>query len=58
MAAASSASPASSDSRDPAAVVCQWFALCDNPATHDEPHPILGTVPTCDRCGEWIVANK
>lgn len=29
---------------------CEWFAACDRPATHDETHPILGTVPACDRC--------
>lgn len=31
-------------------VLCQWFARCDNYATHAEPHPILGSVPACDRC--------
>lgn len=29
---------------------CEWFALCDNPATKTEPHPILFHVPICDRC--------
>lgn len=29
---------------------CLWFAGCDRPATHREPHPILGLVPACDRC--------
>lgn len=29
---------------------CQWFALCDHPATDTEPHPVLGDVPICDRC--------
>ena len=32
--------------------VCMWFAACDNPATGTTPHPILGDVPTCDRCAE------
>ena len=29
---------------------CEWFALCENQATHDEPHSSLGSVPCCDRC--------
>ncbi len=29
---------------------CQWFAGCDNAATGSAAHPILGNVPTCDRC--------
>lgn len=29
---------------------CGWFALCTNPATHFQSHPILHVVPTCDRC--------
>jgi hypothetical protein len=29
---------------------CEWFALCDRPATGFTPHPVLGSVPTCDRC--------
>jgi hypothetical protein len=29
---------------------CEWFALCDHPATGTMPHPILGDVPICDRC--------
>lgn len=38
--------------------VCEWFAACDRPATHSEPHPILGSVPTCDQCGEWIAKQS
>jgi hypothetical protein len=38
--------------------VCRWFANCDRIATHDEPHPILGSVPTCDPCGEWIAEQS
>lgn len=30
--------------------VCGWFAGCDNPATGETPHPIIGAVPTCDAC--------
>lgn len=33
-----------------AKLICQWFARCDNYATHAEPHPMLGFVPACDRC--------
>jgi hypothetical protein len=29
---------------------CQWFALCDHEATVQVRHPVLGLVPTCDRC--------
>lgn len=29
---------------------CRWWAMCDNPATTTELHPILGDVPICDRC--------
>jgi hypothetical protein len=35
---------------------CQWFALCDNPATGHMPHPILGSVPICDRCRAKVEA--
>lgn len=31
-------------------IACMWFAMCDKPATHLEPHPILELVPACDRC--------
>jgi hypothetical protein len=31
---------------------CEWFAGCQNEATHLEPHPILPPVPACDRCPE------
>lgn len=30
--------------------VCEWFALCDRPATTYVPHPVLFLVPACDRC--------
>lgn len=39
-------------------VVCQWFALCDHPATQGIAHPTLGNVPTCDRCAARIAENS
>jgi hypothetical protein len=34
----------------PEPTMCEWFALCENLATHTQSHPILGEVPICDRC--------
>ncbi len=31
-------------------VACQWFAKCDNMADNLVFHPVLGPVPTCERC--------
>lgn len=31
---------------------CEWFALCDKPAAGNVAHPILGSVPTCQRCAD------
>lgn len=33
-------------------VTCQWYLLCENPATGAVSHPILGWVPTCQRCAD------
>jgi hypothetical protein len=33
--------------------ICQWFLRCTNEATGTTPHPILGEVPTCDRCAAF-----
>jgi hypothetical protein len=30
--------------------LCHWFALCENVADGTVWHPILGSVPTCERC--------
>lgn len=38
--------------------ICEWFALCDNPATTTRSHPILGDVPICDRCDAKVVAME
>jgi hypothetical protein len=37
-------------------IPCQWFALCDREATGTTSHPILGEVPTCDRCAEFATS--
>lgn len=39
-----------------APLICQWFALCDHPATGTISHPILGDVPICDRCSAKVEA--
>ena len=31
---------------------CRWYVRCENEATHLEQHPVLGSVPQCDRCHE------
>lgn len=31
---------------------CEWFALCDHVAAGVVSHPILGDVPTCQRCAD------
>jgi len=34
--------------------LCEWFALCDRPADGVVSHPILGWVPTCQRCADKL----
>lgn len=34
-------------------VWCEWFVRCVNEATGSVRHPILGDVPTCDRCASF-----
>lgn len=34
--------------------VCEWFAACSNDATGNVAHPILGLVPTCQRCADKL----
>lgn len=29
---------------------CEWFAKCSNETSYALDHPILGYVPTCQRC--------
>jgi len=31
---------------------CAWFALCPSPAAGTVKHPVLGEVPTCQRCAD------
>lgn len=37
---------------------CEWFALCENTPTGSTSHPVLGDVPTCDRCASFVEANS
>ncbi len=36
--------------------LCEWFLLCEHPATTTRQHPILGAVPICDRCDAKVEA--
>jgi len=42
--------------RKPAAT-CEWFLRCGRPATRSTPHPVLGSVPTCERCHEFATRD-
>lgn len=39
---------------DAVAVMCRWFAKCDQLTTVGLPHPVLGVVPCCLRCAERV----
>ena len=39
-------------------VACHWFAKCPNQATQLQAHPVLGPIPTCDSCHEFVEANS
>lgn len=36
------------------ALICEWFAMCDNTATVIVTHPVLGRVPTCEACADKL----
>lgn len=38
--------------------MCEWFLLCENPATREIMHPIIGAVPTCERCATIALTDK
>lgn len=33
---------------------CAWFLLCDRAAVGTVAHPILGSVPCCQRCADKL----
>lgn len=39
---------------DQQSVPCRYFALCDRPAVGTLPNPVLGDVPTCQRCADTV----
>lgn len=36
---------------------CRWFLRCTNTATGSTHHPVLGSVPTCDRCHKFATGQ-
>lgn len=38
------------DTADGETVGCHWFLNCTRDARNMTPHPVLGELPTCDRC--------
>lgn len=36
---------------------CLWFAACDSEAAGTVEHPVLGDVPTCQRCADVVGAE-
>lgn len=33
---------------------CEWFALCEHPATHARPGADGTPIPICDRCADRV----
>lgn len=36
--------------REPVPLRCEWFLWCENTTVRAVRHPLLGAVPTCERC--------
>lgn len=46
------------DTADGELVGCHWFARCDRNARGTTPHPVLGDLPTCDRCHKFATGEE
>jgi hypothetical protein len=45
------------DTADGELVGCHWFLKCTRNARNLTDHPVLGPVPTCDRCDTFAKGN-
>lgn len=36
--------------RQPTVQLCEWYAMCANEAIGAAPHPLMSSVPVCERC--------
>lgn len=48
--------PEHDDTGETGPFACEQYALCENDAAYLVPHPVLGAVPTCERCAERVEA--
>lgn len=37
--------------------MCAWFALCSRPAVTTTRHSVLGQVPICEPCMDWLIGS-